>query len=212
MAELRVNLIGEKFGKLLVKKESGRNKKGSVLWECLCDCGNITTVSTGALRSSNTTSCGCFRKENASNIFRKHYLKGTTEYCSWQLMKDRCYNENNKTFKYYGGKGIKVCDEWLNSPKQFVSDMGLKPNREYTIDRINCNGNYEPSNCKWASKSEQSRNRSDSIRFTINNVEKSLHDWADIYNIEARVVYKRIWRGWDIMKALTTKKRVVCNG
>lgn len=206
--KLRINLTGKKFGRLLVDEEHGRTKNKQVLWKCVCDCGGIVYLTTACLNSGNTKSCGCLHKEIVAKTFRKHYLKGTPEYTSWQLMKDRCCNVNNKTYQYYGGRGIKVCEQWLDSPEQFVKDMGTKPDKTYTIDRIDCNGNYEPSNCKWASKSEQSRNRNDSKTLTIDGIKKHLADWAADYGMPYLQVYKRIWRGMDPITALTQPLRV----
>lgn len=197
----KADLVGIKFSRLVVVRENGAK------WDCVCDCGNYKTLSTGALRSGNTKSCGCLHKERVSNKFRKHFLKNTPEYTSWQLMKDRCYNKNNKTFEYYGGKGITVCDRWINNPQAFFDDMGKKPSKNHTIDRIDCNGNYSKENCRWATKSEQSRNRTDSKMLTIDGITKHLADWADYYNIQYKQVYKRVWRGMNPIQALTTPLR-----
>ena len=199
------DLAGKIFGRLTVINRNCVIKKPR--WNCLCECGSYIVIGTAPISSGNTKSCGCLNSDSASSRFRKHYLRWTPEYCSWQLMKDRCLNTNNNTFNYYGGRGITVCDRWLNSPITFVADMGLKPGADYTLDRINPNGNYEPSNCRWADKKTQSRNRRDSRRITVNGVTKLLIEWAEIYGIYASTIYKRIKSGMTESDAVTTKKR-----
>jgi len=174
--------------------------------KCLCDCGNITYVPLSALKSGNTRSCGCLQKETASKLFFKHGLKGTTEYTSWILMRDRCNNPNNKTYSYYGGRGITVCERW-DDFLLFLEDVGKKPSKSHTIDRIDSNDNYHPHNCKWSTKKEQVRNRSNTKKLIMNGVTKPLAEWAEIYGIPYHNLNRRIWEGWSVERALTTKVR-----
>jgi hypothetical protein len=130
------------------------NKIKKVL--CECDCGNKTEVSLNAIMTNKIKSCGCLFKEGNNTKHNKRY---TAEYLTWIRIKTRCYNEKNDNYRYYGGRGIEVCDKWINSFQDFFNDMGEKPSPEYSIDRINPNGNYEPINCRWATKIQQANNK-----------------------------------------------------
>lgn len=193
-----------KYGKL--KIINGIEGKTKDLHECICDCGAIVQVLLNSLRSGNTESCGCIHKENLSKRRRKHLGKGTTEYNSWSLMRDRCNNPNNKSYSYYGARGIRVCVEW-DDFTVFLYDMGFKPDRSYSIDRIDNNKDYTSKNCKWSTMKEQVRNRNITVKYNIEGVEKPLAEWCEIYGMKYITVYKRIYDGMSIKKALTTKKR-----
>jgi hypothetical protein len=127
---------------------------------------------------------------------------------TWASMVDRCYNSDSTAYCWYGERGIAVCDKWLQGVCNFIADMGYPPTLKHSIDRIDCNGNYEPSNCRWATQAEQNNNTRRSRMITWNNKTQSIRDWAKEYDIGTRAVSERLRRGWDIEKSLTTPGRM----
>lgn len=157
-----VDLTGQRFGRLSVVSREQNNKNNKAMWLCKCDCGNLKTILGSHLTSGNTQSCGCQRKDTMQKLLtvHGHNRRGqrSGEYESWRGMIERCTNPNHQAYKDYGGRGIVVCERWRNF-ENFLADMGSKPSKEYSIERIDVNGNYELSNCKWTTKTEQSRNK-----------------------------------------------------
>lgn len=159
------DLTGQKFERLLVlEAENTSNSKRHIVWKCLCDCGNVTTATGSELRRFHKRSCGCLHSDVVVQISTKHgHAKAknlSPTYVSWASMLTRCTNENAINFKHYGGRGISVCQRWKIF-ENFLEDMGKRPDG-MSIDRIDVNGNYEPSNCKWSTQSEQLKNRRNS--------------------------------------------------
>lgn len=146
------NRVGHVFGRLMVTARAGTDTNKKVLWECLCECGKKVFIPAGSLATGNTTSCGCYLKERIT----KHGGWKNASYNSWRAMIRRCTIPTDKDYPRYGGRGVVVCAEWLNY-KNFVADMG-EPIGDQTLDRINSYGNYEKSNCRWASPTIQARN------------------------------------------------------
>lgn len=151
------DFTGEKFGLLTANRRVGKNAQRVSLWECICDCGKTTTVPGSNLGSGHTRSCGCLRLK-ANTTHGHGGAKTSPTYNSWLAMKKRCLNPNQKGYNHYGGRGITIHTEWITSFAQFLADMGDRP-AGMTLDRIDCNGNYEPANCKWSTISEQNANQ-----------------------------------------------------
>jgi hypothetical protein len=166
-----LDLRGQKFSRLLVLSEWGVKGKDKY-WRCMCDCGKEVIASSNNLRQGRVRSCGCLQKDLISqrDIERntKHNLWGTKLYGVWSAMKSRCLNPNNKNYKYYGARGITVCQEWKESFKCFYDwAMANRYQEGLTIDRKNNDGNYDPENCQWVSMKIQGNNRRPAIRGTV---------------------------------------------
>ena len=151
-----VNLTGKRFGRLVVLEKTKAHNKSSSFWKCLCDCGNITESSGQHLQNGHTKSCGCYRKELGFTLNKTHGMsKQNKTYKTWKLMRSRCNTPTDMHYKWYGGRGIKVSKEWDNF-LVFLQDMGERPDGK-TLDRINPDGDYCKSNCRWATPKEQAR-------------------------------------------------------
>lgn len=155
-------ILGQKFGRLSPLLDTGKRKQGQAVWLCNCDCGNVCEVQSGNLRSGNTKSCGCLNSEKRKTSSLRHgeFKDGTQspEWTTWWSMISRCKYPSTYAYPWYGGKGIKVCDRWLgeNGFSNFLADMGRRPGKGWSIDRIDPSGDYEPSNCRWLTTSENS--------------------------------------------------------
>ena len=202
----KYQLEGQKFGRLTVLQRKGSDRHKKALWYCKCDCGGEKTTTTGQLKRGATKSCGCLDTEHRENFVRnntKHMMDGTPEYWAWKHIKDRCYNPESQYYYLYGGRGISVCNRWLESFLNFYEDMGTRPRDCTSIERIDGNGNYCPENCRWADYSEQSRNTSQNWKITIDGETKVLTDWAKESPVTAGAIRHRIRKlGWSEKEAV----------
>lgn len=199
-----VDLVGRKFNKLIVIKRV-KNSGKHTMWKCRCDCGNETIVRADDLKSGCSKSCGCYAREMATILNTSHGGTGTRLYNIWNLMKDRCLNPNNKRYECYGGRGITVCEEWMEFEpfRDWSMSNGYADN--LTIDRKDNDGNYEPSNCRWATHKEQANNRSNNHYLTYNGETHTIAEWAEIKGINKDVLRSRINIGWQIERAFNEK-------
>jgi hypothetical protein len=199
------DLTGQKFTRLTVLGLHETRAKKSY-WHCVCECGNNLITRSDALTSGRARSCGCLHKESASNVCKArnttHGKSRSRTYNIWCGIITRCTNQNTRYFKHYGGRGISICERWLTF-ENFLSDMGECPSG-LSIDRINVNGNYEPSNCRWADTKTQQRNTRKNRLLTHNNQTHCVSEWAEICGINQRVIKDRIRLGWDAKTALET--------
>lgn len=188
------NLIGKKFGKLTVIKES-ENKGKNIAWICKCDCGKEKTVLAYNLTAGKSKSCGCERIKTLKRVMTKHGGGGTRLYSIFKGMSQRCYNKNNPAYCYYGGKGIKICDEWRNDFESFRNWSQLNGYSEtMSIDRINPNGGYEPNNCRWVTMKVQQNNKLNSAFLIIDEEKHTIAEWAEKNNTNKQTLYSKIYR------------------
>lgn len=176
-------------------------------WTCVCECGVPGEVETRSLQAGHSKSCGCLFRQRASESCIKrctsHALSKTREYRIWASMIQRCTNPKTNAFKNYGGRGIIVCKKWLDSFEDFLSDVGIAPSGEHTLDRFpNHNGNYEPGNVRWATSAQQARNTQQNIFVTIGDKTLCVRDWADHFGISQFTIYDRIKRGRPLNESL----------
>jgi hypothetical protein len=199
----RMTLVGHRYGKLEVLGEAPR--KANRHWYCRCDCGATTTVAHSNLRNGHTTSCGCQRAITTTSVKTIHGRSKTTEHNIWWGMIVRCTNPKVKKYDRYGGRGIKVCERWT-SFEHFFEDMGYRPSAKHSVDRIDNNGDYEPSNCRWATPTEQAVNKQHYLgkEYTWAGKTQALVGWSKDLGMSCGVLRWRIMvQGWPLERAFT---------
>ena len=199
-------MIGQKFGRLTVlckTKRPERIKHRETWFHCLCDCGNYKDVSKSHLKRGAVLSCGCYNVERAT----KHGMSGSRIYRIWAQVKDRCINKNNKHYYCYGGRGITYSADWelFENFRDWAVSNGYEDN--LTIDRVDPNGNYEPSNCRWVSMKTQGRNRRNNVKYTIDGETLCLSELCEKYGVSRSLVESRLGHGWDIIRAIKEPPR-----
>jgi hypothetical protein len=196
------NLNGQRFGHWVVISPERFNLR----CKCRCDCGTIDLVFPGNLKSGTSISCGCIRNHGVRPTL--HGLSKTPTYRIWKAMKQRCYRPAAINYADYGGRGIIVCDRWLHSYENFLADMGSRPTPKHSIERNDNEGNYEPSNCRWATVLEQRRNKRNSRWLTFNGETRCVTEWAEITGIDRHNIERRLGLGWPVKAILTVKPKI----
>lgn len=182
-------LDGLVFGRLTVVGFSHMDKVA--YWNCVCECGNNYVANGSRLRQCRVKSCGCLAKETAAKLLTTHGLSRSPIYESYRSMLKRCNSLTDKEYHNYGGRGITVCSRWLSSFENFALDMGERPEGK-TLDRINTDGNYEPTNCKWSTHKVQANNKRNSVYLEIDGESKTISEWADISGIAYQTIQRRV--------------------
>ena len=203
------DLIGQKFGRLTVVERVANNKRGNARWLCKCVCGNETIVVTSDLNSGHTRSCGCLHLETVKVNGKTHGLSNTHLFRIWCDMRKRCANPNAMHFHRYGGRGIKVCNEWQNFELFYKWAMANGYQENLTIDRIDNDGNYEPSNCRWATQKEQQNNRSTNKLITFEGETLNLTQWSKKTGISYRKLVDRLGKlNWSVERAFYDRRDI----
>lgn len=206
-----IDLTGLRFGRLTVlyRAENHITPCGSVRvrWNCLCDCGNTIVVTTNSLRSSRTKSCGCLFDDTRHTAAKKHGYSHERLYGVWCSIKERCTCQTSKDFKDYGGRGIAICCEWLFYPsfREWAYANGYAEGK--SIDRIDVNGGYSPTNCRWVDQKTQANNKRSNRLISHNGSTKTLAQWASETGINAETIADRLRHGWSVERALNEPPR-----
>lgn len=208
-----IEMQGARYGAIVAVQIAGKASSGDLKWQFRCDCGGVFEANGYYARSGKIDCCPACSAERVRQASLKHGRTETPEFSTWTDIQTRCYNPNIKGFANYGGRGIRVCDRWLESFENFLADMGPRPEGDYSIERENNDGHYEPSNCRWATRIEQANNRRTNVKVTIDGVTKNLQAWALEHGVElstASLRHKQGLRGEALFK--TTKTTLTHNG
>ncbi len=205
MGRPATDLTGRRFGKLTVIRRHGSVRAGTSLtptWVVRCDCGTEKVIRAGNMRSGYSKSFGCVKPGRPT-----HGMYGTPENIAWGSMLYRCTNPRAPNFANYGGRGITVCDRWRASFETFLADMGPRPSPRHSLDRIDVNGNYGPSNCRWATSVEQASNKRNNHVMTVDGRSETIAEWARTTGLLVSTIRERIRRGWDASRAVMTQPK-----
>lgn len=199
-----IDLTGKKFNRLTVIERMDNSPKGIVVWKCQCECGNYTFVRGSNLKSGAVKSCGCLGKDRKKYT---HCESKTKLYRQWKSMMYRCYKPNHRAYHLYGGRGIRVCEEWKTYEgfKEWVLQTKPKDGDNLTVDRINVDGDYSPQNCRWVDMKTQANNRRSCRYYEYNGEVKDLMEWCDELSLDYKRVHNRIYKlKWSFERAITT--------
>jgi hypothetical protein len=220
-----VDITGQKHGRLTAIARIGTDRHGKALWSFLCECGRVTSSTATKVKNGRVQSCGCLRAENAAQVSRDTATRRgnaiathgmsrrgarTSEHMIWTALRERCTKPACKAYPNYGGRGITVCDRWNESFEAFYTDMGSRPSKLFSIDRIDNDGPYAPENCRWATRAEQKANqrpRQDALWLTHEGERKTLDEWARVKGFKYSTLHARLKHGWSTARALNTETR-----
>lgn len=198
----KIEMIGKIFNRLTVTSFYRNDNRGERFYNCKCECGNITISSGSRIRTGVTKSCGCLNVEVATKKSTIHGESKSIEYDAYMRMHFRCYNEKSKDYPRYGGRGIIVCCEW-HDVETFISDMGRRPSKLHSLDRINNNKSYSKENCKWSTAKEQANNRSTNKKITFNGETLGITEWSRKLGKPRKTLSNRLDRGLSVVEAFT---------
>jgi hypothetical protein len=197
-----LDISNQRYGRLTAIKRTGM-RGCKHLWLCICDCGNEKDVAIASLRDGSTRSCGCLARENLHCV--THGKSHSSEYNTWHSMIQRCVNPNAPCYHNYGGRGINVCDRWMECFDNFYKDMGNKPTPHHSIERIDNNKGYCKGNCVWADRKQQQNNLRSNVLITKDGLTMNITQWSEKIGIKRSTIYNRILRGWSYDESLITK-------
>lgn len=210
-----IDLTGRTFGRLTALEHVGTHRKGRV-WRCSCECGAYHDAVSGRLLNGWTRSCGCLSSDHGRSLGFASATHGlshkSSEYNIWSGMKARCLNPKTASFKRYGGRGISISQRWVDSFQNFLTDMGERPGPEYSLDRIDANGDYCPENCRWATQRDQQNNRTNNNIVTALGRSMSTARWEEVTGIRALTIRNRISAGWEPDEAVSRPPRICKRG
>lgn len=199
------DITGKKFGRWTALSKAPSSPRGLAKWECVCECGTRRVVDSNRLVNGKSKSCGCARSAATAKAKTVHGGSYTRTYGIWSGMKTRCLNPNEKCYPNYGGRGITVCERW-QSFETFLADMGEAPPGA-TLDRINNDGNYDPSNCRWATLEVQLNNKRSNHRIEIDGVSRTIAEWSRVTGVKESTIMSRLRYGWTKRAAVFDKVR-----
>lgn len=190
------DLTGQKFGRLTVVCFYAYKDGHDPEWSCLCECGRYIRKNKYRLTHGKYISCGCWMEEEMPKVRTTHGMTKTRMYRVWRNMFQRCYNPKSINYHLYGARGVSVCERW-ETFENFYEDMHSTHSNELTLDRINCDGNYEPSNCKWSTRLHQQNNRRNTIRITSHGQSLTVGEWSKLLGVPIGTISRRKWAGWS---------------
>ena len=204
------NLKGVRFGRWVCTDlavapfRSKEGKQHSTKWKCLCDCGTEAVVTANSLKTGQSKSCGCLNAELIKARSITHGMSKTFEYNIWLSMRSRILDKSSKSYKDYGGRGILIHPDWVSDFKAFFDHIGPRPSADYSLERIDNNGNYEPGNVKWASRISQANNKRSNRKLTLGTETKTLAEWCKEKKLRYKTVHARLTNGWSVERSLMT--------